>query len=159
MKKIGLLLPIIFLSFAHPFFVSLTEIIYNPKSKSIEISVRTITHDIEKELEMDCQCKVDLSQKELHTEMEPVLKNYLTKSIKIQRDGKPLIIQFLGFEKEEENIWAYLEVKNQTEPKNLFVENKILHQTQKKQVNLVRFKKKDFDKTHQLKYPQSIFKF
>jgi len=146
-------------SFAHPFFVSMTELIYNQKEKSLEISVRIFTDDLEKELANDCHCKVDLIQKEKHGEMEPILQKYLNKTLKISPNGKPSTFRFVGFEKEEESIWSYLEINNINEINTLQVENKILHNTQKKQSNLIRLKNKDFDKTVQLSYPESSARF
>ena len=146
-------------SFAHPFFVSMTELIYNQKEKSLEISVRIFTDDLEKELANDCHCKVDLIQKEKHGEMEPILQKYLNKTLKISPNGKPSTFRFVGFEKEEESIWSYLEINNINEINTLQVENKILHNTQKKQSNLIRLKNKGFDKTVQLSYPESSARF
>jgi hypothetical protein len=146
-------------SFAHPFFVSMTELIYNQKEKSLEISVRIFTDDLEKELANDCHCKVDLIQKEKHDEMEAILQKYLNKTLKISPNGKPSTFRFVGFEKEEESIWSYLEINNINEINTLQVENKILHNTQKKQSNLIRLKNKDFDKTVQLSYPESSARF
>ena len=151
----ALILPV----FAHPFYVSMTEIIFNEKEKSLQISVRIFTDDLEKALVKDCNCKIDLLDAEKHKAMEPILFKYLQKVLKISPNKKAESFQFVGFEKEEESIWTYLEIKNQTGIKDLFVENKILHQTKKKQTNLVRFKKDGFDKTIQLAYPGSMAKF
>jgi hypothetical protein len=146
-------------AFAHPFFVSMTEIIFNEKEKSIQISVRIFTDDFEKELAKDCNCKVDLIAPEKHVLMEPVVWAYFQKVLKISPNNKAVKFQYIGFEKEEESTWTYLEIKNQSVVKELNIENKILHLSQPKQNNLVRFKKKDFDKTIQLSYPQSVGKF
>ena len=163
LKSLSILFGIVVLfslfSFAHPFFVSMTELIYNQKEKSLEISVRIFTDDLEKELANDCHCKVDLIQKEKHGEMEPILQKYLNKSLKISPNGKPSTFRFVGFEKEEESIWSYLEINNINEINTLQVENKMLHNTQKKQSNLIRLKNKDFDKTVQLSYPESSARF
>jgi len=137
----------------------MTEIIYNEKETTLQISVRIFTDDLEKELSKDCKCKVDLLDAQKHTAMEPILFKYLQSVLKILPNNKAANFQYIGFEIEEESIWTYLEIKNQNVPKNLTVENKILHKTQAKQNNLVRFKKSGFDKTIQLNYPNSISKF
>ena len=146
-------------SFAHPFFVSMTEMVHNEKTKSLEISVRMFTDDLEKELAGSCHCKVDLIQKEKHAEMELILQKYLNKTLNISPNGKRADFKFIGFEKEEESIWAYLEIENVTFINTLTIENKILFQTQKKQSNLMRLKKKNFDKTLQITYPEFTARF
>jgi len=137
----------------------MTEIIHNENTKTLEISVRIFTDDLEKELAKDCNCKVDLSKNELHSSMEIMIKNYLKKALKIKKDEKLLDIQFLGFEKEEESTWSFLEVKLQPDANRLEITNKILFQTQPRQSNLIRLKKRDFDKTRQLSYPESTIRF
>ena len=143
----------------HPFFVSMTEIVYRPKEKQLEVSVRIFTDDLEKALAKECGCKVDLSDPVKHAQMEPILNQYLTKVLKIKVNGTPIKPIWLGFEKEEESIWSYLEVKSIGGVQTLDVENRILHQTQPKQTNLVRFQKEGKDQTRQLMFPESQISF
>lgn len=143
----------------HPFYVSMTEVQHRPKERKLEISVRIFTDDLEKDLSRHCQCKTDLLNPAMHDRMEPVLKNYLADVLKIKVEGKPVSPGWIGFEKEDESIWSYLEVENVTQPRSLEIENRILFATQTKQVNLVRFKTAAQDVTRQLSYPNSSVSF
>jgi hypothetical protein len=137
----------------------MTEISFNPKSGNLEVSVRMFTDDLEKALRLDCNCKVDLSKPEIQEKMKPLLKNYLQKKLHLFPDGKPVDFQFLGFEKEEESTWSFLEIKLPKAPVSLKVENSLLYEIQNQQSNLVRFRKAGFDKTIQLNYPETIVRF
>lgn len=148
-----------FVAAMHPFFVSMTEIVHRPKEKQLEISVRIFTDDLEKALAKECGCKVDLIDPKKHDQMEILLHQYLDKVLAIKVEGKSIKPVWIGFEKEEESTWSYLEVKDVASVSGLEVENRILHQTQPKQVNLVRFKKEGVDQTRQLAFPDSQVSF
>lgn len=157
-------LPFVFFLFRwvaalHPFYVSMTEIVHRPKEKQLEISVRIFTDDLEKGVAKQCNCKVDLLDPKKHNQMEVVLEKYLDKVLEIKVNGATVSPIWLGFEKEEESTWSYLEVKDVASVSSLEVENRILHQTQPKQVNLVRFKKEGVDQTRQLPFPESQLSF
>lgn len=139
---------------AHPFFVSMTELAFNPKERALEISVRMFTDDLEKELAGHCRCKVNLGEEGASSKMEPVLAGYVEGHLKIRIDRKNARATWLGFQNEEESTWCFLEIKTAL-PGSLEVENRLLHETQEKQINLVRYKKPGFDKTIQLVYPDN----
>jgi hypothetical protein len=143
---------------AHPFFVSMTEMVFNPKEKTLEISIRVFTDDLEKELAKSCQCRVNLGEEENHKKMEEILAAYFNKQLKISINQKVQKPGWAGFQNEEESTWCFLEIKTEA-PTTLQIENRILHLTQEKQVNLIRYKKPGFDKTIQLAYPETTAKF
>ena len=143
----------------HPYYVSMTEIEFNPKEKKLEISVRIFTDDLEKALARSCGCKTDLLSPEKKEAMKPVLDSYLKKKLGISVNGKPVSYSFLGFEKEEESIWSFLEVSLDKIPDQLMVTNQLLYEIQKQQSNLVRYRKPGSDKTLQLTNPEREVRF
>ena len=143
----------------HPYYVSMTEIEFNPKEKKLEISVRIFTDDLEKALARSCGCKTDLLSPEKKESMKPVLDAYLKKKLGINIDGKPVTYSFLGFEKEEESTWSFLEVTLDKTPDQMTVTNQLLYEIQKQQSNLVRYRKPGSDKTLQLTNPEREVRF
>ena len=139
---------------AHPYFVSMTELTYNPKEKTMEITVRIFTNDLEKELAGFCHCRADLIQEQNHKKMEEILKSYLSKHLKISINRKERVPLWLGYQNEEESTWCFMEIPTEA-PEIIRIENRILFGTQEKQLNFVRFKKPGFDKTIQLANPES----
>ena len=143
----------------HPYFVSMTELTYNPKEKKIEASVRIFTDDLEKALAKDCMCKVDLVDPAQKDQNSKILSQYLSRKIKLTLDGKSSSLSFIGFEKEEESTWSYLQTEEVNLPSKVLVENQLLYETQPKQSNLVRLKLGKLDKTTQLNYPETRVEF
>lgn len=137
----------------------MTELIFNEKDKQLEVSVRIFTDDLEKGISAQCQCKIDFAQVKDSIRTTRLLNEYLNSVVKIKVNQRPILLKMVGFEKEEESIWTYLQAP-QIEPIRLLeIKNKILFETQKKQVNLVHFKAGNFDKTHQLFYPTDKLEF
>jgi len=143
----------------HPFYVSMTEISYNQQDKKLEMSVRIFTDDLEKALAKNCNCKADLSRNETKESMNAILSKYLEKNLRIYPDGKLMKFEFIGYEREEESTWSFLEIDCDKSPENLKVDDRLLYDVQKQQSNLVRFKKTGFDKTVQVTYPDSEITF
>src|SRR3954452_20500068 len=91
----------------HPFYISMTDINYNDKSKSVEVSVRIFTDDFEKTLRKNCNCKVDLLAAKDKKSMEKLVSNYVLKHLQIRVDGQLRNLEFAGYQQEEESVWSY----------------------------------------------------
>src|SRR3954464_1671136 len=91
----------------HPFYISMTEINFNNKSKSLEVSVRIFTDDFEKTLRKKCNCKVDLLAVNEKKAMEKAVNDYVQQHLQIKIDGRLQALEFAGYQQEEESIWNY----------------------------------------------------
>ena len=78
----------------HPFFVSMTDINYNDKNKTLEISVRIFTDDLEKTIRQTYKGKVDLLNKNDKANSEKLVQQYINKHLIIKADGKVLNLKF-----------------------------------------------------------------
>ena len=139
----------------HPFYVSMTEMEWKPAEKKLEVAVRMFTDDLEKALSAQCHCRIDLSSGKLSAGASDVLEEYLKSNLRFHLGKAEGKMQFLGSEKEEESTWSYLEITGLDASSGIETENRLLFSVQEKQVNLLRFRRPGFDKTIQLKYPES----
>ncbi len=127
-----------FLIWVHPIHISVTEINYNEKSKSLQITSRIFIDELElgvraqrKESELDIlEPKNGLVTKEL-------IKNYFTAHLKIKIDGKPVKLNFLGYEKEDISFVSYIEIENVKKLKTIEVFNDMITEIHEDQSNLV----------------------
>src|SRR5438105_5006550 len=87
----------------HPFYISMTEINFNSKSKSLEVSVRIFSDDFEKTLRKKCNCKVDLLAVNEKKAMEKVVNDYVQQHLQIKIDGRVQALEFAGYQQEEES--------------------------------------------------------
>src|SRR4051812_33653256 len=112
---------------AHPFYISMTEINYNNKSKELEFSVRIFTDDFEKTLRKNCNCKVDLLTASDKKAMEKIVSDYVLKHLQMRVDGQPKSLEFVGYQQEEESTWSYFVIKNINQVKRMDINNTLLY--------------------------------
>jgi hypothetical protein len=127
------------LVFSHPFYISLTEIRQNSKSKNLEIAQKIFWDDLEISLSAYHQESFDILNPKDEKKLNDKIGIYLTKHLEIWVDGKKVTLNYLGFEVEEDAIWAYFEstpvlLSNQVE-----VRNSILIREIDSQQNIVHF--------------------
>lgn len=122
---------------AHPFFISLTEIRYNPDSKKMEIAQKIFWDDLEVVLADEFKEKVDFLNPRDKAKLEDQLKRYLLEHNQVTVNGKLLTLTYLGYEIDEDAAWFYLESSQTEMPKTIEVKNTILLDDFKGQQNIV----------------------
>lgn len=143
----------------HPFFVSVTEINHNTKEKTIEISVRIFVDDFEKTLGTYGKAKIDLLNGTENNTTNKIIHEYVQKNLLITVNDQPLNYVYLGYEIQSESAWMYFEVKNINAVKKLTVQNKLLHDFDKKQLNIVHAKANGKKESSKLDYSNSMASF
>ena len=123
----------------HPFFISLTEIRYNPKEKSLEISQKIFRDDLENALTGQYKSRVNFLAPGNKAELEKKIKKYILENNDISINGEKLVLYYLGYELEEEAIWFYLEAQKVPFPKTADIRNSILHKNFDTQQNIINF--------------------
>jgi hypothetical protein len=133
----------IFFSFTlkHPFYLSVTEIKFDSKTKTLQASVKLFINDCEEALKKIYKKPVDLINynKSDKAEIDSLLKNYIREHLSVKIEGKSQNLDLIGFEREEEAVWIYLESKNCPVPKKVEIENSLLYDFIKTQTNIVKF--------------------
>ncbi len=150
-----------FLLWLHPVHISVTEINYNEKSKSLQIVSRIFIDEME--LGVRSQLKqpdLDLLEPKTST-TQTLIQNYLAQHFKIKIDGKPAKQNFLGFEREDVSLVCYIEIENVKKLKTLEVMNDVVTEIHDDQSNLVHVTYKGPVKSVRLNREKTteIFKF
>ena len=143
----------------HPIFVSVTEIGHNAASKTLEISCKIFTDDLETALRKQSNTKVDLLDARVKVAMNPLINNYIQKHLSVITDGKPAILQFLGFEQQEEGIITYYEVKDIASVKKIDVVNNILYEYKPQQMGIIHVMVNGERKSSRLSNPEDKVSF
>ncbi|MGB8191098.1 MAG: DUF6702 family protein [Chitinophagaceae bacterium] len=141
------------IALVHPFFVSVTEINHNVKDKTIEISCKTFTDDLETAIEKVSNHKPDLTHPKDAAAAEKAVADYIKKHLQVKADGKLLQLEFVGYEKENEAIWSYFQVSNVPSVKKLEVTTSVLFEVSDKQINLIHATVGGNRKSVKLDYP------
>lgn len=145
--------------FLHPFFISLTDINHNAANKSLEVSVRIFTDDLEETLRRNCRCKVELMKPVDRPGMENLVSTYIKNHLQLKVDDRPAALEFAGFQLEDGSVWSHFEVKNIASVKQLQVSNTILHDYKTEQINMVHAKINKVERSDKLDYPQATLTF
>jgi uncharacterized membrane protein len=143
--------------FMHPYHVSQTELNYNQEEKAMEVSIRINSEDLEKALQKDCKCKIELMKTSEKMVNEQAINGYLSRHLLVSIDGEPVTLSMLGYEIDSENTWSYFEVKEIPAIKKIEMNNKILYELHKEQVNLIQVKANGKVVNNKLEFPNTRF--
>lgn len=143
----------------HPFYVSVTEINHNDKEKTLEISCKIFTDDLEATLNRNYNARLDFFSGKTDEQAQKLLADYMSKHFVIMIEGKPVKAELLGFERESEAIWSYYQVNNISSVKKMQVRNSILYDSHKEQINLMHVTVKGVRKSTKLNYPEVLADF
>jgi hypothetical protein len=151
----------IFISFnlKHPFYLSVTELKYDSKTKSLQGSVKLFTNDFEEALKKIYNHPVDLINGKDKDAIGKLLTDYLQKHLIIKVAGNEQTFSFIGYEIEEEVIWMHVEYKNCPAPKKLVVLNTLLYDFIKTQTNIVNCDYNSSKKSFKVTCPEKAIRF
>lgn len=121
----------------HDFHTSLSEISFNPKTGSLELSVRVFTDDLELALTNFNKGKL-VKIEDSDAVVNPLIEQYIRKNLALVSPEKEVKFgKFYGKEKESEATWIFLEVFDCKQIKNFTLYNAIMQEMFTDQTNLV----------------------
>jgi hypothetical protein len=123
----------------HPFYISLTDMVYNRDRNSIEIAQKIFWDDLEVALSQLSQSKVDFLRPTDPKALNELAENYLLAHNQIYINGSLQKVHYLGFEIEDDAAWFYMEIENVPLPKEIRIKNTILLADFPPQQNIVNF--------------------
>jgi hypothetical protein len=143
----------------HPFYISVIDIKQDTKTHNLNISIKLFTNDIETALKKTTAKSIDLLNPKSKPEMELELMNYIKQRFSINVNLKPTKFDFIGYEKEEDAIWVYLEIKKINQPKTLKINTRLLYDFLPLQTNIVHAEINGVKKSSKVTNPDSIIEF
>ena len=158
MILLNLLLVFIF----HPVHVSVTEIQYSEKNKSLQITSRIFIDDLELAIQKQVkQESLDILAPKNGQTTDQLVSAYLRDHFKIKTDGKAAKINYLAHEIEDLAIICYLEIENVKKLKSIEVTDDMIQEVHADQSNLVHITYKGPVKSFRLvrEKPTDVLKF
>jgi hypothetical protein len=132
-----ILLLSLWVTWLHPFYISLTEARYNSSSQRMEIAQKIFWDDLEVALAKESGQKVDFLKPKDPAKLESQIKTYLLAHNQLWVNGKLLTLTYLGYEVDEDAAWFYLESTQAEIPKTVEMRNTILLEDLEGQQNIV----------------------
>ncbi len=124
-------------SWFHPLHISISELALNPKTSNLEISHRIFIDDLEAALKEQSGLVLDLTKPKDPEQAKKIVGEYLQQHFQLQLNGKSVKPQYLGYEVEEDAIWAYMEVPKVRQLRQVNVQNTLFFKRFTDQMNLV----------------------
>jgi len=141
----------------HPLHVSTTEVSFNAKDKTLEISCKIFSDDFEAILAKVYKQKTDLSNPNMKTAMDELVKKYLLSHLQLKANGKAVTMSYVGFEIDHEATNIYLEVEKVAAIKSVEVNDTILYDMFDDQMSIVHIVKGANRKSTKILYPEKQF--
>ncbi|HVF98080.1 MAG TPA: DUF6702 family protein [Flavisolibacter sp.] len=121
----------------HPFYISVTEVSHNATDKTLEISCKFFADDFEQTIEKVSKAALDISLAKDKAAFDKYIPDYVSRHLTLLVDNKPVMLSYVGFEKEKESAFAYFEVKNITAARSISITNSLLHDFTNQQINIM----------------------
>lgn len=121
----------------HPLHVSTLEITHNSGENRLEVVCKIFTDDFEAALTKQYKVKTDLSAPAKHGAMDILVKKYILNHLQISTNSRLTPLDYLGFEKDKEFVYVYLESEKGVPLKKIDVQVSLLHNLFNDQINIV----------------------
>jgi hypothetical protein len=143
----------------HPFHVSVVEVNHNAADKTLEISCKLFTDDFEKVLAQVYKTRVDLTQPPNKAVMDSLVKKYIFSHLAIRANGRPAALSYVGYEVENEAVYAYAEIDNIPSVSKVELTNSIMYDMFDDQVGIMHVIVNGNRKSTKVNYPDKEASF
>lgn len=143
----------------HPFYVTVIEISHNAKDKNLEISCKIFADDLENTLKKNYKVSLDISHPKDQKQLDKMVNDYCTRHLQLKVDGKPVTLQYVGFEKEAESAWCYFQVPGIGSVKKLDATTDLLYEMYDSQISIMHASVGGVRKSLKLEYPATQMSF
>lgn len=127
----------IFTLMAHEYYVSLTEMTFNPDKQRIEIISRVFHDDLENVLKARYHKNLELKPSKQSEDIESYIQLYFDKKLNINIDNTSQTLKYIGFKFEDDRINIFLKIENVEDFKTLQIQNLLLTDVIEDQKNIV----------------------
>ena len=144
---------------SHPLHLATVEIDHNATDKTLEITCKTFWDDFESILTKINKSRVDLTSGKAIADNNKKIFEYIKSHLQITVDGKPVQMNFVGYEKEDVVVYSYLQVDNISSVKKVTIVNTIMHDMFDDQVEIIHMIVNGNRKSTKLDYPAKNAEF
>lgn len=150
-----------FSAFKHPFYLGVADLKYSETEKSIQGSVKLFTNDFETILKKNYKQSIDLINTKDKESTKKIITDYISKHFTLKLNGELKNFTVIGYEREEEAVFTYIEFKNCEPAKTIDVDISLLYDSFKEQMNIVHFELNGIKKSVKVNNPDKkvVFNF
>ena len=143
----------------HPMHVSVTDVEFDEKEKSLEIMSRIFIEDLETTMRERLNIpELDIMNPKSQS-LDDMMRSYFTEKFSVRLDKKQQTINYLGHEKDGDLFVFYIEVTNVKKWREIEISNTALMETFADQSNMVHVKVREESKSMRLTESNPTDKF
>lgn len=121
----------------HPLYIAVTEINLNSSDKTLEVSCKLFADDLEQVLEKNNHIQLDIASGKDKATLDKCIPAYVKNHLAIAVDNKPVMLSYIGFEKEKESAYCYFQAENVSSVKKIDISNSLLYDYTTRQINII----------------------
>jgi len=125
---------------AHPFYVTVSQIDHNASERTLEITIKFFTDDLQRALEQRAGSPLFLGTDREADAASQRLFEYVVANVELVIDGHAATLRYVGKEVETDATWCYVEVVDVASPTRITVTNRLLLDYFDTQSNIVHVK-------------------
>ena len=150
---------------SHPLHVSVVEVNHNAADRTFEIICKIFTDDFENVLRQNYprdavnKTKIDLINPTEKAAMDTLVKKYISSHLLLFADARPLQLTYVGFERDNEAVFGYLQVDDIAAVKKINITNNLMYDLFTDQINLMHVTVGGKRKSTKLDYPATTASF
>ena len=143
----------------HPYYVSVSDVRIDSLDRSVNVSCKLFTDDLQDALYRINKVPIDLSVKSEN--QKKMLEKYFKDRFKLTIGNKAIPLNFIGFEIEEEATWCYFEFSKIESFGKIVIINMLLYDFLPDQTNMIHCYYNLQRKSYKLDNPDkvAIFEF
>ena len=155
-----LFISLLFSFWLHPVHISVTEVNYSEKDKTLQLTSRIFIDDLELAISRNArEPELDLLSPGKGRTTDQLVSEYLSRHLKMRVDEKTVKLNYLGHEIEDVAIICYIESEQVKKLKSAEVQNDVIQEVHADQSNLVHVTYKGVLKSARLIQEKSVEKF
>lgn len=143
----------------HPFYISVTEINLNSRDKTLEVSCKMFADDLEQTINKNNKAELDISSQKDKAKFDVYIPAYIKSHLNVSVDGKSVNLSYIGFEKDKESLFCYLQAEHIASLKKIDITNSILQDFTSDQINIIHVTVNGKRQSTKLNYPDKNVSF
>lgn len=121
----------------HPYFVGVTEVKIDPKTKAVAVSCKLFVDDVQDAIFQQTQQRINLATH--RPADQKLLNDYMQGKMKLYWGSTPIALKMVGYDIEEEGVWCFFEAHVQGKAKQVEICNRALYETLEGQTHFLHF--------------------
>jgi hypothetical protein len=125
----------------HPFYLSVSEVVFLAKEKKVTLSIKCFTNDLEDAMRKVYATSVDLSANQQFEKNKQLLFDYHTKRFSCINGKNKINFTIIGYENEQDVTWSYFEARFKPNfSDSIKINNRLLFDYLPSQTNITHIK-------------------